>query len=409
MDLVVRVGSRVAVKYPGSDEYHERLFTALIDDNTWTVLTRDEDHYIERRSDYVEMILLGARGGPPQALRRADVEFYRFEDFYDREQLVEIFAEGQRIAADARLAVVVAEPRRLTGKRAVAGGGPALDAGGQVDANEVFILAEPTKVRDVGADVSDQTVVGRFPPLHGSDLLMRVDGMIVRAKAVKIEEGVKWSEERRAFLRDRLGLAAGTAPETEPTFLEDARTLSVAYDARGERGRSFVSGVAALDPQIYDDWPYDPPRTTLYYAKEIGKLGFGPVARHEKWMIDNKLTQDDVGVSEHEVGSEILETLLSYDQVDISNLAGVERLVRRLQFVEEGYRQKLETKRMEKSTDFSGSMAEHFSGKPRMAGGAIVSPALLKHAATKAAEDNDILKQQRKASDVRGLLKHGKK
>ena len=385
--------------------------TALVDDDTWAILTPDEDHYIERRSDYVEMVQLGPRGGPPEALRRAHVEIHRFDEFYYREQLTEIFEEGRRIAADARLAVVAvgAGPRRLTGKRPVGGAAPAAAAVSPARVDEMFILAEPTKARDVGADVSDQTVVCRFPPLTGTDLLVKVDGMIVRAKAVKVEDGVKWSEERRSFLKDRLGLAAGAGPTTEPAFLEDARTLPVLYDARGERGRAFASGVSVLDPQIFEDWPYDPPRTALYYAKEIGKLGFGPVARHEKWMIDNKLTQDDVGVSEHEVGSEILETLLAYDQVDISNLAGVERLVRRLQFIEEGYRQKLESKRMEKSTDFSGSMAEHFSGKPRMAGGAIVSPALLKHAAEKAAQDNDILKQQRKAAEVRGLLKNGKK
>ena len=69
----------------------------------------------------------------------------------------------------------------------------------------------------------------------------------------------------------------------------------------------------------------------------------------------------------------------------------------------------LKAKRMEKASDLTASTAEHFSGKPRMAGGAIVSPALLKHAAERAAQGNDILKQQRKAAEVRGLLKNGAK
>ena len=53
-------------------------------------------------------------------------------------------------------------------------------------------------------------------------------------------------------------------------------------------------------------------------------------------------------------------------------------------------------------------MAEPFNGRPRMAGGAIVMPASIRHAADGAAQDNEILKQQRKAAEVRVRLK-GKK
>ncbi len=43
-----------------------------------------------------------------------------------------------------------------------------------------------------------------------------------------------------------------------------------------------------------------------------------------------------------------------------------------------------------------------------MAGGAIISPASLGHAADKAAQDNEILKQQGKAAEVRGAFKNKK-
>jgi hypothetical protein len=141
----------------------------------------------------------------------------------------------------------------------------------------------------------------------------------------------------------------------------------------------------------------------------VARLGYGPSARHEKWKTDNKLATEDAGVIEREVGCEVLELATSYDQVDLSNLACFERVVRRLQFIEEGYRQKLEAKRLEKSSDLTASMAEHFNGRPRMAGGAIVSPALLRHAAERASQENEILKQQRKAAEARGLLKGPKK
>ncbi len=68
-------------------------------------------------------------------------------------------------------------------------------------------------------------------------------------------------------------------------------------------------------------------------------------------LVDEKLTPDDVGVGEHEVWSEILEMLFVHVEVDISNLAGGERLCRRPHFIEEGYRQERETKCLGKSAD----------------------------------------------------------
>ena len=127
--------------------------------------------------------------------------------------------------------------------------------------------------------------------------------------------------------------------------------------------------------------------------------------RHEKWKHDNKLGDDDAGVIEHEVASEIIDLACTYDQLDVSNLACFERMLRRIQLIEEGHRQKIEEKRLDKSRDLASTMAEHFSGRPRMAGGAIVAPTLIKHAAEKAAQDNEILKQQRKAVEARVLLR----
>jgi hypothetical protein len=102
--------------------------------------------------------------------------------------------------------------------------------------------------------------------------------------------------------------------------------------------------------------------------------------------------------------SDVLETLVCYDQLDASNICGVERLCRRMQYIEETYRQKAEQAVLAKSPDSTAQVREYFSGKARMTGGAIISPALLKAASTQAAQDNDILKQQRKALETRALL-----
>ena len=82
-----------------------------------------------------------------------------------------------------------------------------------------------------------------------------------------------------------------------------------------------------------------------------------------------------------------------------------ERMMRRQQFIEEGHRQKLEEVRLSKAKDLTSVVSEHFNGRARMPGGAIIAPALFKHAADRAAQDNEIVKQQRKAADARILLK----
>ena len=53
-------------------------------------------------------------------------------------------------------------------------------------------------------------------------------------------------------------------------------------------------------------------------------------------------------------------------------------------------------------------LSSFFDGRTKMAGGAIVSPALFKSASESASTRNEILRQQRKAMEVRTLLKGGK-
>ena len=57
--------------------------------------------------------------------------------------------------------------------------------------------------------------------------------------------------------------------------------------------------------------------------------------------------------------------------------------------------------KIEKVKDIISTMSEHFSGRPRMEGGAIVSPALMEHAAEKAAQDKS------RSSNARPLRRGG--
>lgn len=413
----VSVGSRVLVRHVGEVEFHERLITAFRADRYPVMLTPQEDHYVHPDEDIEEVVMCGVRGGIPAAVRASGVYVQRFTGGYSAEELRQVFDEGAGIAAEG---VPETRPsRRLTGKGPAdrrpllplaAGDVPVVEVGESAKESEggVWTLVTPMGSMSIGTDMSNCRRVAEWKN-HG---LVLVGGEVGQVQKMELSEVLGYSETRLLELRECLGVPAGTttprAVENDDLNSEEARVLKPLWNRQGVRFRGFGDAVGMFDPQDYEDWPLSIPRTAAWVCGEIAKLNFGPNARHEKWKNDNRLVDDDACVVEHEILSEILELSTCYDQLDISNLAGHERLCRRLQFVEEGYRQRLEEKRMATNKDLTATLSEHFSGRPRMAGGAIVSPALLKHAAEKAALDNDIVKQQRKAAETRALLKNKK-
>ncbi len=118
--------------------------------------------------------------------------------------------------------------------------------------------------------------------------------------------------------------------------------MTVKYEASGGRRRAFGDGVQDLDPQEFEDWPSEPPWTVRFWCREVAKLGYAPTPRQKKWKIDDKLSHGNAGVVKHEVLSEIVEVGLAYDQLDLSDLACIERAMRQMRLIEECHRQQLE-------------------------------------------------------------------
>ena len=100
----------------------------------------------------------------------------------------------------------------------------------------------------------------------------------------------------------------------------------------------------------------------------------------------------------HELLSEILELALNYDQLDVTNVAAIEQLVRYLQDTE------LEVKKkQEANSDFSTQ--QYVLGRHRRTGGAIFSPALHKFVAEQACAESALLREERKAAEARKVAK----
>ncbi len=127
--------------------------------------------------------------------------------------------------------------------------------------------------------------------------------------------------------------------------------------------------------------------------------------RFRQWKIDNKVGDDDAGVELLELAAELLELAVCRDQLDIGNLLCFERLERKRQMIEETYRQKAEEQRLVKAAGSNAAAITNdlFSGGSRMTGGAVVSPLLIEWVAKKASDQSEILRQQRKALEARGL------
>jgi hypothetical protein len=416
-------GDYLIVRHRGHDEWHERLvtFRSELDDRI-VMLTPDEDHYVvEPASEFDAVYAIGPREGLPSAVRKSKGLIYRFDERYEDVDLDRILDEGREIAVEAGL--LKARGGRSgrgaagsAGKGSVdgdggPGGGPVLPlarargAGPQGSAK--WRLAEPTEEDDVGLDVTAFLVATTVDGVHGFCLLK---GNMVRANWVEDKDVGVWQAATDLHWENIARRLARllTPRREEAAAVEnegDARVLSLTLDDVGRRDMRFADAVRALTEVEIPDWDFEGPRTTLYCAKEMARTGGPPTMRFRQWKSENRVGDEDAGVDFLEVCHEVLELAITRDQLNIGNLLCFERLERKRQMIEESYRQRAEEVKLLKAvtTNPMAVTAELFAGRVRMAGGAIVSPRLIEFVARQAAANSDILKQQRKALEFRGL------
>ncbi|CAK0825933.1 unnamed protein product, partial [Prorocentrum cordatum] len=184
--------------------------------------------------------------------------------------------------------------------------------------------------------------------------------------------------------------AIGDGPAVAvPLKSADARVLPVLCDQTGQRFRAYTNAVGLLEEPRFDDFPVVGPRTTLWLCKFIRDQGGVPRTRTEKWMRDAHVPDNDRVKHEHGSLMEILETALTYDQLDVSALASFEILSRRIQLLEEAYTSN------PKAPRFEGS--EHFQGLGRKV--AAVAPLLTSRVALQLQGEAAIQKERRKGCD----------
>ena len=134
------------------------------------------------------------------------------------------------------------------------------------------------------------------------------------------------------------------------------------------------------------------PRTASWVLKFVDRNGGGFSARLTKFVSEHGLSRSDPFVGFHGLLSEALDWLCSVDQLDVTNLVGVECLLREYQLIEE----------MKAKAETEGEIEQaYFRGKQKTLRGVCVCPELTAWVADRLRVDNEITKQRAKAKELR--------
>ena len=119
------------------------------------------------------------------------------------------------------------------------------------------------------------------------------------------------------------------------------------------------------------------------------------MSRHTKWVHEHRVPQNDPQAYVHEVLSEFFEIACSFGQLDVSNLACVERLSRWYQDIEGAH----------EKDEALGASDPYVSGVARAGGGSAYCPALRSYVTERLARDAALMKERRKMKEERDLAR----
>jgi hypothetical protein len=167
---------------------------------------------------------------------------------------------------------------------------------------------------------------------------------------------------------------------------------------------SLISGDLALVSH-----PTEPPflvkmvkNTDVYKELEAWKgslkSGMFPIGRRSHWRLKKNIKDYKLSGTIHELLSEVLEFLTTYDDPDASHPPCAEFPCRHLELFEFETGKKTDARK-------SGDSSEYYQGRSGRSGGDLLSPELKKHIADKTSRDTAILREKRKAADERALTR----
>lgn len=360
-------GSTALVHYdiPGDQTWHTRILLAHVVAGEWVIVTPDGDLYIEdfgpNNPDIDAWRHYDPAVGPPFGIDPAHI--YAFHPMPDHVTLQRLIAEGGVHAAHERLrrGLGVGAPGAAVGGAVAGGGGVGAGDGAVVLANGGAGAAIPAQ--GAGGNVN-MPVVNQLNPGGAAP-------------------------------------AAVAAPMDQDT--DDARTLTISRNSEGVRFKEFRAATQECRAVEFIDWPIAGPRTVKHVITEMLNHGGSPSGHHQAWRVACKFQPSDAPAQEHEAWCKVLESMLVYDQLDVTNLSSAELVVRAIQRIEERHKLKIT------ATDDAGESALFMGAGGGMRAGLVVSPKLTEWIGSEMQKEALVAKERRKAREERQLSRKGEK
>jgi hypothetical protein len=178
----------------------------------------------------------------------------------------------------------------------------------------------------------------------------------------------------------------------------DARVLSIIQSPSGERRRPFKDSVREMTETSWPAWPILGPRTARWCLDFIAEQDTRPRARHTKWRHEAGVGGQDIGCQDHELAMRMIELAVVYDQLNITELASFELLLRRAQLAEMRYRDKILGKH---GGDEFAEDEFLYMGTGLTRGLVMVSPDLSDHITEQLHKEAAAMKERRKLKEER--------
>ena len=163
------------------------------------------------------------------------------------------------------------------------------------------------------------------------------------------------------------------------------------------RQRSFEDALGKMEHLDFGDTELEGEPSAEWYLHKLLGTGMSPVARHRAWVTDSNIPAGDRSTHEHHLIMRVIECACCRDQLNVLCLESFELLIRRAQVIESAHAYN------PSSPDYSHS--EDYMGWGVQRGGALVCPGLSKHAAARAAERSNLLRENRRFAEEMCLQK----
>ena len=400
--MAINVGDVVYMDYGEAPQcVHSRLVLAEVDASTheFVILTPDLDQYIEilhaSNPDVRSFHRGGAAGGLPRGVPAASI--YGFAPMTARDYSGHLRAGRREADAERRRRGLGAmDPAPAAGGAAdPAGAGVGDVAGPPAGDAGLWVLAEMVGGHKIGERVAVPD--GMVQEAGWGLCSMSDDKGVTRpclVRRLREDEIPKFCEERIALARSSIALEGD-----DFAAAEDARTIEIRYGLNGERLRNFKETISELVEVDFNDFPFEP-RTALQYVKAVASVAESCYAQHLSWVAQSKIPEGDRAIHEDEVLSRVLDAAVTYDGLNVANLASFELIVRRKQLLAEAHSYN------PSAPSYDG--ADHFMGTTFRPGGGIVIPVLTEFVSKRMQQESQILKERRKLSEAKGKGRTGK-